>query len=201
MRPLIAACLSLALMTATARSTDAPESYWKPYLRGMKEPILSSAKFADGDFQFRWTRLVGNGEPHCIRIWRTNGQSFARSVRLEFRLDYSIGHITRDQTIRLNEKQVKELRDFVSKEGFWRPLNAQEDAFESQLLGGAHWLFEIQDSSGYRFLSMFSPALLAGDPHPPKMPKEMRSFRPYIAIATFLFRTTRIFPDELKPYR
>lgn len=200
MRALIAASL-IALSLATVHAVGAPESYWPPYLRGMKEPILPSAKLADGDFQFRWTRLVGQGEPHCTRIWRRNGQYFARSVRLEFRLDYSIGHITRDQTMRLDEKQVAELRNHVTKEGFWRPLNTQEDAFERQLLGGAHWLFEIQEPSGYRFLSMFSPALLAGDPHPPKMPKEMRSFRPYIAVATFLLRTTRIFPDELKPYR
>ena len=199
MRALIAALL-IGLSITTVHAVGAPEPYWKPYLRGMKESILPSAKRADGDFQFRWTRLVGHGEPHCIRIWRTNGQCFARSVRLEFRLDYSIGHITRDQTIRLDEKQVTELRNCLLKEGFWRPLNTQENAFEGQLLGGAHWLFEIQDSSGYRFLSMFSPALLAGDPHPPKMPKEMRSFRPYIAVATFLLRTTRIFPDELQPY-
>ena len=203
MRSLFTAAIFLVLLMAEAQAADTPDFYiWKPYLRGMKEPILSSAKLGHGDFQFRWSRLVGYGEPVSIRIWQTHGETFARSVRLEFHLDYSVGRITRDQTIRLNEKQVRELRAYVSASNFWRPLNTQEKAFNDRFLGGAHWLFEIQDSSGYRSLSMFSPALLAGDrdPRPLKIPKEMRSSRPYIAVASFLLGTTRIFPEELKAY-
>ncbi len=204
MRSLLAAFLLLLLVMTETQAKEAPDFYiWKPYLRGMKEPLLSSTKLARGDFQFRWSRLVGYGEPVSIRIWRTHGESFARAVSLKFHLDYSVGRISRDQTIRLNEKQVREVRTYVLSDDFWRPLNTQEKAFDSGFLGGAHWLFEIQDASGYRSLSMFSPALVAGDrdPRPLKIPKEMRSSRPYIAIASFLLGTTRIFPDELKAYR
>jgi hypothetical protein len=203
-RPLAIRCLILLASIATGRSLDAAEfeEVWRPYLRGMKEPIFSSAKTANGDFQFRWTRLVGYGEPVSIRVWRTHGETFAHAVRLEFHLDYSVGRITHDQTIRLTGKQLEKLQTYISSEAFWRPLNAEEKAFNNGFLGGTHWLFEIRDSSGYRSLSMFSPALIAADRDPRlKIPKSMRSSDPYIAVATFLLGTTGIFPRELKAYR
>ena len=195
MRSLIAVFISFVLMGATARATDAPESYWRPYLRGMKEPVLSSAKLADGDFQFRWTRLVGYGDPVSIRVWKTRGTGLIRAVRLEFHLDHSVGRISRDQTIYLSEKQLAQLQSYLAAGDFWQPFQ------QPRTLGGAHWLFELQDSSGYHFVSIFSPALLVGDPQYQKTTKDVRKFRQYIRVAAFLLSTTRIFPDELKPYR
>ncbi len=195
MRTLLVAIISWSLLT-TVSAADAPDSYWTDYHKGMKEPVLPPVKFADGDFQFRWMRLSIAGEPLSIRVWQHHGHAFVRSVRLEYKLDFSLGQITRDQTIPLSEKQLARLRSSFAGPKFWRPFNPTEKAFENDFLDGAHWLFELSDSSGYRFISMFSPPLFLRDANPPKIPKGMRSWRPYVRMATALLRTTNIFPGE-----
>jgi hypothetical protein len=170
---------------------------WWPYLRGMKEPLLARGKASDGDFQFRWTRLPGYGEPVSVRILRAQGKTYARAVRLKFYLDYRVGHITRDQTNRLSDNETALLRSYIAESNFWQPRPEGD-----RILGGTRWLFELQDSSGYHVLSVFSPVLFLGDQEVGKRadhwtPAQKRIFRREIQVATLLLRSTRIFPDEL----
>ena len=173
------------------------EEVWWPYLRGMKEPLLSHAKTSDGDFQFRWTRLPHYGEPVSVRIWRSHRETHARAVRLKFYLDYRVGRITRDQTGGVSEKQAAVLRSYVTDAEFWQPRHEGD-----RILGGTRWLFELQDSSGYRILSVFSPVSLlsdqeVGDRAYHWTAAQKRAFRREIQVATLLLRATKIFPDEL----
>ena len=198
-RWLVAAFLILFASTAAVNAMLPREfeEVWWPYLRGMKEPLLSHGKASDGDFQFRWTRLPHYGEPVSVRIWRSHGETHARAVRLKFYLDYRVGRITREKTSRVPEKQAARLRSYIADAEFWRPRHEGDG-----ILGGTRWLFELQDSSGYHVLSVFSPVLFLGDQevgdrayHWP--PTQKRVFRREIQGATFLLRTTKIFPDEL----
>jgi hypothetical protein len=197
-RSLIAACLILLASTAASRSMLPGEfkDVWSPYLRGMKEPRLSSGKASDGDFQFRWTRLPHYGEPVSVRVWRSHGETHPRAVRLKFYLDYRVGRITHDQTNRVPEKQAAMLRSYLADPEFWQPRDEGD-----RILGGTRWLFELQDSSGYQVLSLFSPVLLVGDQEVGDRayhwtPAQKRIFRREIQVATFLLRATKIFPDE-----
>ena len=61
------------------------------------------------------------------------------------------------------------------------------------ILGEAHWLFELQDSSGYHFVCLFSLALLTGDPQFRKECADRRRYQCYIHTASLLLRTTNIF--------
>jgi hypothetical protein len=198
-RSVFAASLLFLASSAAALAMDAAEfnDVWKPYLRGMNEPLLSAGKMLDGDFQLRWTRLPHYGEPVSIRIWRSHGETYARAVRLRFYLDYRVGRITRDQTIRLSEKQAAKLRSYLEDTEYWQPRHEGD-----RILGGTRWLVELRDSSGYHALSLFSPVLLlndreVGDRAYHWTPAQKRAFRCHIQVATFLLRATKIFPDEL----
>jgi hypothetical protein len=193
--PFLIVLASTAAMSATLPREF--EEVWWPYLRGMKEPLLSRGKLNDGDFQFRWTRLPHYGEPVSVRIWRSRGETHARAVRLKFYLDYRVGHITREQTSLVTEKQTAILRSYLADTAFWQSRHEGD-----RILGGTRWLFELQDSSGYHVLSVFSPVLFLGDQEVGERayhwtPVQKRVFRREIQVATFLLRATRIFPDEL----
>ena len=122
-RPVFAAFLLFLASNVPVRAMDAEEfdKVWKPYLRGMNEPVLSAGKTIDEDFQFRWTRLPNYGEPVSIRIWRSHGETHARAVRLKFYLDYRVGRITREQTSLVTEKQTAILRSYLADTEFWQP--------------------------------------------------------------------------------
>jgi hypothetical protein len=163
----------------------------------MKEPLISHRKTSDGDFQCRWTRLPGYGEPVSVRIWRSHGETHARAVRLKFYLDYRVGRVTRDQNSLVPEKQAAILRSYLAGAEFWQPRHEGD-----RILGGTRWLFELQDSSGYHVLSVFSPVLSLGDQEVGERayhwtPAQKRIFRREIQVATFLLHATKIFPDEL----
>jgi len=198
-RSLIAACLILLASTAASKAMLPGEfkDVWWPYLRGMKEPLLARGKAKDGDFQFRWTRLPHYGEPVSVRIWRAHGQTYAHAVRLKFYLDYRVGRTTRDQTSRLSDKEAGLLRSYIEDPDFWQPRHEGD-----RILGGTRWLFELQDSSGYHVLSVFSPVLFLSDQEVGERayhwtPAQKRIFRREIQVVTLLLRSTRIFPDEL----
>ena len=195
-RASIVVVFCVTVLATVTHGADKPESYWNLYFRGMKEPILPSAKVADEDFHVRWTRLSYSGEPLSIRVSRTNGRMMARAVRLQYRYDYSVGRITCDQTIQLTDKQVAHLLSLLRDSAFWRGYRGDPYLEGAVFLDGARWLFELQDSSGYHFVSLFSPALLAGDAQSHYTASQRRRFRRYIALATFLLRTTEIFPAE-----
>jgi hypothetical protein len=185
--------LSAHLAAAEAK----PETYWSEYLTAMKEPSLSSTKVADGDFQFRWSRLDGSHDPMTIRMWREHGKTRCRCVRLKYRADFTVGPIRIDRTILLKDEQSEAVRGYLSREDFWRPFTQAEAAAQRDFLGGSRWLLEKADSYGYHFLSMFSPALLGTYEQRSASPKQnIRSGDAYIALATFLLQTTKIFPDE-----
>jgi hypothetical protein len=188
--------LPLFLLCAIALAGEQPESYWRKYHRGMKEPSLRSGKLRDDEFAFRWTRLSNSGEPLAIRIWCHDGETRCRSVRLAYRLDFSIGPITADKTTKLSPSQNRELRSYLSRHDLWCALSPQEQAMQNRFLGGAHWLFEVEDRSGYRFVSLFSPALLTASSRSKDTLRGMRNVEGYLSLATFLLRLTRVFPDE-----
>ena len=120
MRASIIVFFCITVLATGTHGADKPDSYWNLYFRGMKEPVLPSAKVADGDFHVRWTRLSYSGEPLSISVSRTNGRTTARAVRLQYRLDYSVDRITRDQTIQLTDKQAAHLLSLLSDSAFWR---------------------------------------------------------------------------------
>ena len=198
MRAAIIVFFCITVLATGTHGADKPDSYWNLYFCGMKESILPSATVADGDFRIRWTRLSYAGEPLSISVSRTNGRTMARAVRLQYRLDYSVGRITRDQTTQLTDKQAAHLLSLLRNPGFWRGYRGDPRLENEVFLDGARWLFELQDSSGYHYVSLFSPALLAGDTDARShwTFSERRRFRRYIAPATFLLHTTDIFPGE-----
>ena len=187
------AVLSIAFAGFLDAAEPKPEKYWSEYHRGMKEPSLESAKVGDSDFQFRWTRLDSSHDPMVVRVWREHGKTRCRCVRLKYRLDFSVGPIRIDRTIPLTDEQTTQLRTLIASDGFWSPLSDQEQATYDGLLGGAHWLLEARDASGYRFLSMFSPVLVAFDHD---LSVKCRDQRVYIDTANFLLKATRLFPDQ-----
>jgi len=105
--------------------------------------------------------------------------------------------ITRDQTSRLSDKEAGLLRSYIADPDFWQPRDEGD-----RILGGTRWLFELQDSSGYHVVSVFSPVLFLGDQEVGERayhwtPAQKRIFRREIQVATLLLRATKIFPDEL----
>ena len=117
---------------------------------------------------------------------------------MQYHLDYSVGRITHDQTTQLTDKQAAHLLSLLRDPGFWRGYRGDPQLENEIFLDGARWLFELQDSSGYHCVSLFSPALLAGDADVRSHydASQRRRFRRYITPATFLLRTTEIFPNE-----
>jgi hypothetical protein len=89
------------------------------------------------------------------------------------------------------------LRSYLADAEFWQPRHEGD-----RILGGTRWLFELQDSSGYHVLSVFSPVSFLGDQEVGDRayhwtPAQKRIFRREIQVATFLLRATKSFPDEL----
>lgn len=195
------ALLSLVLLEKTSAADTRPPEYWAKYLRAMKEPSIQSTKVAGSDFQFRFVWLRASHGPVAIRVWRHDGRVFCRSVCLEDRLDYSAGPIKSEENVEFTSEQKRKFLARCSTDDFWRPLNSEEEAIMNRFLGGAHWVFEIKDSSGYRTLDLFSPVILKAKVKRKGVDTaKVRDFQRYADIGMFLAKASRLPKSESRDF-
>jgi hypothetical protein len=171
-------------------------SYYTLYLAAMKEPSIQEAEVKGEDFHFRFTWLRSFQDPVSVRLWSQQGKVQCHYVALAGKSQNSPRTPKDEQTLVLNQEQVRAMEALASAKEFWAPLNKQEE----QMLGfdGAEWIFEWKDALGYRLSDIWTPSA-----HTPENYRNAfgdkakhRDFSIYTKMGTFLLKLCKHLPKD-----
>jgi hypothetical protein len=146
--------------TANARAHEVlyfpkgAEHWYPKYLEVMREPSLFQQPTNNSVEQYRFLWLRTFHRPIAVRIWKDGSEAELRVVRLSGAGGYDPGHIERDDSFSITDKQWSHFLGLLNESSFWNFQSA-----ESYLGGfdGSQWILEGRAADKYHVVDRWAP--------------------------------------------